>query len=60
VRSEVYSTEDYIEFQLAITVSRNMSPELHVIDVEVAKKRLEVDFGYVQPFPNEDPTFEKY
>jgi hypothetical protein len=37
-----------------------MSPEPHIIDVEVAKKRLEVDFGYVQPFSNEDPTFEKY
>jgi hypothetical protein len=41
-------------------VSRDISNEPNVIAVEVAKNRIEVDFGYVQPFGDEDPTFEKY
>jgi len=56
----VNSTDDYINFQIAISVSRDISNELNVIAVEVAENRIEVDFGYVQPFGDEDPTFEKY
>ena len=56
----VNSTNDYIKFQIAISVSRDISNEPNVIAVEVAKNRIEVDFGYVQPFGDEDPTFEKY
>jgi len=56
--SERNSVEDEIEFQLVITVLRDIDPEPHVVDVQVAKKRLAVDFGYI--FSNEDPTHEKY
>ena len=57
---EVKSVEEDIEFQLAITVCREVSTTLHVLNVDVAEKRLDIDFGYVQPFEDEDPTFEKY
>lgn len=58
------SEEAYVErtlpFELTITADRSLEdgPEFH--EVEVAKKRFEVDFGYVEAFPNEDPTHEKY
>ncbi len=58
------SEETYVErtlpFELTITADRSLEdgPVFH--EVEVAKKRFEVDFGYVEAFPNEDPTHEKY
>jgi hypothetical protein len=58
--SEVQSVEQDVEFQLAITVLRDISTEPDVLYVEVAEKRIEIDFGYVQLFADEDPTFEKY
>lgn len=47
-------------FKIVITVSRDLDPEPVPISVAVVKDRLEVSFGYVDPFPNEDPTHEKY
>lgn len=58
------SEESYVEktlpFDLTITADRALEdgPVFH--EVEVTKKRFEVDFGYVEAFPNEDPTHEKY
>lgn len=56
---EVY-VERMLPFELTITADRSLSdgPVFH--EVEVAKTRFEVDFGYVEAFPNEDPTHEKY
>lgn len=34
--------------------------ELDVIEVAIGSRNLEIDFGYVDPFAGEDPTFEKY
>jgi hypothetical protein len=56
--SERIYVEDESEFELVITVLRDIDPEPHVVDVEVAKKRLAADFGYISI--NEDPTHEKY
>ena len=56
--SERISVEDEIEFELVITVLRDIDPEPRVVDVEVAKKHLAVDFGEI--FCSEDPTHEKY
>jgi hypothetical protein len=56
--SERISVEDEIEFQLVITVFRDIDPEPRVVDVQVAKEHLAVDFGEI--FCNEDPTHEKY
>ena len=58
------SEEAYVEkslpFDLTIPADRSLDdgPVFH--EVEVSKKRFEVDFDYVEAFPNEDPTHEKY
>lgn len=58
------SEDAYIEkslpFDLTISADRSLEdgPVFH--EVEVAKKRFQIDFGYVEAFPNEDPTHEKY
>ena len=58
------SEEAYVEktlpFDLTITADRSLKdgPVFH--EVEVTKRRFEVDFGYVEAFPGEDPTHEKY
>ena len=56
--TEAY-TEDRIDFQLVVTVLRNLESEDRVVNVEVADKNLTVNFGYIEPF-YEDPTHEKY
>lgn len=58
--SEDAYVEKIVPFDLTITADRLLTdiPVFH--EVEVAKKRFEVDFGYVEAFPNEDPTHEKY
>ena len=58
--SEEAYVEKSIPFDLTITADRLLEdgPVFH--EVEVAKKRFVVDFGYVEAFPNEDPTYEKY
>jgi hypothetical protein len=55
--AEIESTHT---FKLVVTVSRDLDPEPKPISVTVVKDRLEVNFGYVEPFPNEDPSHEKY
>ncbi|MEP3279865.1 MAG: PIN domain-containing protein [Stappiaceae bacterium] len=55
--AEIESTHT---FKLVVSVSRDLDPEPNPISVTVVKDRLEVNFGYVEPFPNEDPTHEKY
>ena len=63
-RVDLGSEEAYVEqnlsFDLTITADRSLEgcPIFH--EVEVASNVLEVDFGYVEAFPNEDPTHEKY
>ena len=58
--SESAYVEDTLPFQLTITADRNLEdgPVFH--EVEVERKRIDVDFGYVEAFPNDDPTHEKY
>ena len=43
-----------------ISVSRELDPEPVPLSVDVAPPKLSVHFGSVDPFPNEDPTYEKY
>lgn len=54
------NTEETLPFELVISVSRQIDPEPEALDVEVAPPRLSIHFGHVDPFPNEDPTHEKY
>lgn len=58
--SEIESVEKDIVFHVAITVQRNTTGGPVPIDVEVESRRIDVDFGFVDPFRNEDPTHEKY
>lgn len=57
--SGIFSVENRVKFLLAISVHRDLDPRPLVFDVEIAAKRLSIDFGYVEPF-QEDPTHEKY
>ena len=50
VGSRPHSVEEKIEFQLVITVRRDLDPEPNVVNVEVVKKPFEVDFGDLEPF----------
>ena len=58
--SEDAYVENTLKFDLTITADRSLEDGLIFREVEVAKKLFEVDFGYVQAFPGEDPTHEKY
>lgn len=60
--SQTYDTEQNIAAGLVISVLKetNDDPESEVLDVKVYIDISEVNFGYIEPFPNEDPTHEKY
>lgn len=58
--SEEEEVEKTIGFEVAVTMAREQDGEPAATEVQVAKQRFEVDFGYVEPFRNEDPTHEKY
>lgn len=58
--SQTYETEEMVTATLVITVLRDLEDEPQVVDVEVSVRVSEIDFGYVEPFPGEDPTHEKY
>lgn len=58
--SVMATTEQPLTFDLVITVSRKINEEPEVLDVDVAPIRVSIDFGYVDVFKDEDPTFEKY
>lgn len=61
IASELPYREKDIVFELSLTVAREMDGDvIDVIDVTVTFPKLQVDFGYVDPFPDEDPKFEKY
>ena len=59
--TEDADVEKTISFRILVKVDRDLEPEPQVIEVEaVLNSYYSVDFGYVEPFPNEDPTHEKY
>ena len=47
--SEVLSAQDRATFTIVVTVGRDLEPELGVIEVEVPRKRLHVDYGDIDP-----------
>jgi len=55
-----YETEDSFVFDIAVTMSRGIRDQPEIFDVSVVKKSLDVDFGFIQPFPDENPEHEKY
>ena len=58
--NETHSMEQSDDFEVAITVSKNFDAEPEVLNVDIAKRRLEVAFGDVEPFADENPYHEKY
>ncbi|MFO6462798.1 PIN domain-containing protein [Jannaschia sp. KMU-145] len=58
--TEYAEIESKHTFTLVVTVKRDLDPEPTPVSADVVKDRLEVNFGHVEPFPNEDPTHEKY
>jgi hypothetical protein len=58
--TETEYVEEDMEFEVALTVDRSVDGAPEVFEAEVSKQRFTVDFGYVEPFRNEDPTHEKY
>lgn len=59
------SRSSYIEwplpFEIAISVSREIDDgQFDIYDVNVTSPQKDVDFGYIHPFPDDDPTHEKY
>lgn len=60
VGSETYTVKKEIMPQLVITVLRDLDTEPQVVEVEVVKENIDVDFGYVAPFFHEEPEHEEY
>ncbi len=60
VGSDTYTVDKEIISQLVITILRDFDTEPQVVEVEVVKENIEVDFGYVAPFFHEEPEHEKY
>lgn len=61
VSSETAYTEKELPFDVTLQVSREIEGgEIEIIEATVNSSPISIDFGYVDPFPNEDPTHEKY
>lgn len=56
---EVYA-EETLAFKLTITADRSVEDGPIFHNVEVENNYFEVHLGFVEAFPNEDPTHEKY
>ncbi|CAN7401531.1 PIN domain-containing protein [Rhizobium sp. LjRoot254] len=61
VGTEIQYAEDALLFEVNLVVSRKVDGEqLEVLFASISSPRIIVDFGYVDPFKDEDPTHEKY
>ena len=60
VASRNVSVDRTVPLELTIKAARSLEngPVFHEVDVDSG--RFEVDFGYIEVFPGEDPTHEKY
>ena len=54
------TVEKVIPFDLTVTAGRKFDDQPIFFGVEVAKRPFDVDFGYVEVFPHENPEHEKY
>ena len=63
-RVELGSEDAYVErsvpFDLTIKADHSLEHGAVFHEVDVASAQIEVNFGYVEAFPDEDPTHEKY
>lgn len=58
--SETFTTDQADEYELAVTVDRNLDVKPDMVEVEIAKRRINVLFGDLEPFRDENPYHEKY
>lgn len=59
--SQTPYTEEDLAFEIDISVARTLDPsDFEDAEVSIRSRPIAVDFGYVDPFPHDDPTFEKY
>lgn len=59
--SENAYIEQDVPFEITLEVDREMEgKDVEILEVTVISGPISVDFGHVDPFPNEDPTHEKY
>jgi predicted nucleic acid-binding protein len=58
--SEEFEKEQFVDISLTITVERDIAQGPNIVSCEATLKNNDIDFGYLQPFRDDDPTFEKY
>ena len=58
--TEIATVEKSLPFNLVVTISRQFTPEPQILEANVKREYFDVNFGYVEPFPNENPEHEKY
>ncbi len=57
---EIFDTAKEVNYQVTVKVTADEDGHYEILDVEVGKKRIVINFGEVEPFPYEDPSHEKY
>jgi hypothetical protein len=60
INSQQATVEQVMPFDLTITPDRMLDDKPVFHEVEVAHRRFDVDFDYVEVFPHENPEHEKY
>lgn len=58
--SRSFTTEQEIKAELTITVERDLEPEPNTLESEASVKSTTIDFGYLDPFEDEDPNHPYY
>lgn len=58
--SETVEKDADVDFEVVVTISRQLLEDLDSLDVEVASRSVTVDFGSVEPFQSENPYDEDY
>jgi len=60
IGSEELSTERWLNFDLALTVSRDTGDDVEIIEAMASRRGMTAVFGRIDPFRYDDPTHEKY
>ncbi len=58
--SEQVDKEQLTDLDLVVTVYREEDPDFEQLEIEAARRNLEINFGTVEPYQSEDPYHEKY
>lgn len=60
IGSEEFSSKRWLQFDVALTVSRDMDEEPELFEAAVSRRGMTALFDRLEPFGREDPTHEKY